>query len=138
MFGKVFKKMQVNYVHICKQVQQKFNEESLKLLPNFPGVYIFYFHQKPFYVGRSNCLKNRLLRQHLSKKDDVSSSSFRVHLKQLGYVKDYKEVRDWALNNCAFKFIKIDNYDDSILFEGLLIKLWRKKYKLLNDNKYEL
>lgn len=129
--------MQSKYVKICKQGRLKLAESDLKSLPKYPGIYIIYLNGKPFYVGRSNSIRTRLLRQHLSSKNENASSSFRLHLLKEGYVKKYGDVRKWVLDNCTFKFIEIDNYDDSISLEALLIKLWRKKYKLLNDNKYE-
>lgn len=138
MFSQIISSLQLKYIRICKQGRLKLEEANLRNLPKYPGIYIFYLEGKPFYVGRSNCIRTRLLRQHLSPKNENASSSFRLHLLRGKYVKSYGEIRKWVLDNCTFKFIEIDNYDDSILLEALLIKLWRKKYKLLNDNKYEL
>ena len=94
------------------------------------------YRKKPFYVGRANNLRSRFVNQHLSKSNTVASSSFRKHLLwDVKKIKRYKEARNWILKNCAIKFVKVADYDYSLLFETLLIKLWRKKYQLVNDRK---
>ncbi|MBK5226376.1 MAG: GIY-YIG nuclease family protein [Thermoleophilia bacterium] len=138
MFKTVINKMEKYYVQICKSSRIELTPENIQtVLSPESGVYIFYEEKHPIYVGRAMNIRNRILQQHLSKRDTVSSSSFRMHLRDSGRVKEYKDIREYFLEHCALKFIKIDNYDDSLLLKALLIKLWRKKYNLLHDNKYE-
>ena len=138
MFSNVVKQLDKQYTVICRQSQKILSERNLKTIPRYAGVYVLYYKEKPFYVGRSNNIYKRFMHQHLSKRNDVASSSFRMHIKILKKITRYKEARNWIVKNCKVKFVKIDNYDDSILLEALLIRLWRKKYRLVNDNKYEL
>lgn len=123
---------------VCKPPKEKFEEETLKNIPRYAGVYIVYHKNNPIYVGRSNTIWGRICNQHLSKKgskkNPYSSSSFKKKL--LKHLKiELTEQNQWILNNCKFKFIKVDTYDDQLLLEALLIAMWRKKGSLLNDNK---
>src|SRR3989344_6704954 len=133
MFERVFNKMAGYYVNkICRVAQQKINEKDV---PRYAGVYVIYSKNKPLYVGRSINLYRRFVHQHLSKRNDVAASSFRMHLLMSKRVAAYKESRQWILKNCTVKFVKTDNYDVAVLLEAFLIRLWRKKFHLLNDNK---
>ncbi len=58
-----------------------------------------------------------------------------MHMLKGKKFRSYKEARNWILNNCSVKTIVINDYDYTLLFEQFLIKLWRKKYKLVNDRK---
>jgi|GEM_PF-5370116 len=104
-------------------------------LPKKMGVYVIYYRRKPIYVGRANNIYTRFRSQHLSRASDVASSSFRMHMLKGKKFRSYKEARNWILNNCSVKTIVINDYDYTLLFEQFLIKLWRKKYKLVNDRK---
>lgn len=137
MFKQVINRIKKYYVRICQSPQKSFGP-GRKPLPKYPGVYIIYYRRKPLYVGRSNNIRQRFVAQHLSSKNVIASSSFRKHLLSGEWITKLEDARDWIINNCRIKYIEIDNYDDSILLEAMLIKLWRKKYKLLNDNKYEV
>jgi hypothetical protein len=140
MFHKVVKQLNSYYISFCKSNQRELTRSVLKKLPRSMSVYAFYRRGKPIYVGRANNLRNRVVNQHLSKSNAVMASSFRSHLRgkrpnDLKAIKQYKEARNWILKNCTIKFVKVADYDYSLLFETLLIKLWRKKYRLLNDKK---
>jgi len=136
MFTKVTAQLDRYYTQLCKSSQQNLVQSILKKLPRSMSVYVIYYRKKPFYVGRANNLRSRFVNQHLSKSNTVASSSFRKHLLwDVKKIKRYKEARNWILKNCAIKFVKVADYDYSLLFETLLIKLWRKKYQLVNDRK---
>ncbi len=143
-FKKIISEMRDHYVkHICGRGQKKLDEYTLKeKLPKEAGVYIIYYKNNPIYVGRTNTIYGRIANQHLGKNpqknNPYTSSSFKKSLVNKYGKEDgitLKNAREWILSNCKFKLVVIPEYDDQILFEALLINIWRKKYNLLNDNK---
>ncbi len=137
-FITICEKMYEHYVkNICWQKQIKLNEENIQeKLPKVRGVYIIYYKNKPIYIGRSVDIKGRILNHHLCKREVVASSSFRKTLLDKKMIKSYKEARSWILDNCKFKFLEVLLYDDQLLLEAMMIRLWRnKKYDLHNDRK---
>ncbi len=137
MFNKIALKIwKYYYDNIRGRPKLRLTENNLNKIPRGSGVYVIYYRENPIYVGTSGKMHSRLTLYHFSRRNDVSSSPFRKNLKLRKKIK-YRDMREWILKNCRFKFVRIANYDDSRLLEAMLIRLWRKKYRLFNDIKYE-
>jgi len=134
---RIFKVIGKNYHKLREKSQLKLSDDNIiKEIPKYSGVYVFYDKKRPLYVGISKNIHNRF-KKHLSGSKKSSSSTLRAELHKRRKIK-YKDTRNWLLKNCTIKLIEIKHRDDALLFEHFLIKLWRKKYRknLLNPYKW--
>jgi len=89
-------------VELCDLIDRN----NLKDIPN-EGIYIFYEHGKPKYVGRSNNLKNRLLSHGRPSSDHYSATfafniaKYDAEIKRLPI--DLSDGRNKLQNNPDFK-----------------------------------
>jgi predicted GIY-YIG superfamily endonuclease len=90
-------------------------------LPNSPGIYIFYKHGEPIYVGRTNKLKERV-QMHVRPSSNRDTATFAFNLSKIEYVKKYG----------AIKMKRID-FENNIEFKELFVE--KKKY--LSDCKFK-
>ncbi len=140
MKKKIFEELSNDYRKICKGKPKKITGGLIDMLPEKPGVYIFYskIKRKVKYVGRANNLKKRI-KAHLSRSPRSSSSTLRRKLSKKKKNVDYQFTRDYIMKNLLLYHLELDDrdyvYDYSLLLEAFLIRQWRslkKHEKLLN------
>lgn len=89
------------------------NKQSLKKIPDKPGVYLFYKKNKELvYVGKAISLKNRVKSYFTGPKN-------------------YRPIELMIHEVCTIKYIVADSALDAIILEGNLIKKYRPKYNVL-------
>lgn len=132
---------------LLDQAKQK-AEELLKIepiiyaddlgIPKASGIYLIHFvspNDEPMvYVGESNDLYRRLIKNHFSGAENGDNSVFRRKLNQKFNLEYGESLREWIIENCLFSWIEISNLDLCHLTEKLVIAhLKNKGEDLLND-----
>jgi GIY-YIG catalytic domain len=86
-------------------------------LPQKAGVYcIFHIDNRPFYVGRSKNLQQRLYNNHLM--GPLSNARLKKYLIDNNVVRDKEEAKVYIRNNCKVKWIFEDDYRKRGAIEG--------------------
>jgi len=76
-------------------------------IPSVSGVYaIFDKAEVLLYVGQSSRLRGRLINDHL--KNDKAGSAFRRNLSECYHLNTEKEITQYVLDNCFFKYMELD------------------------------
>ncbi len=109
--------------------------DKIMLVPRKRGVYLIYNKQgKIMYVGESNKLRVRLLSDHISGEEKISTSTFRRKLtKEPFNLHSGKEMLNYIKTNCLFCWIEIEDKDLCHLVEALLITYLRKEVELVQE-----
>ncbi len=89
------------------------NRNELKDIPK-SGIYVFYENEKPFYVGRSNRMKERILEHGRQSSDRYSATlAFRMAIKSMKMeIEDLKQYKRSELEKMP-KFKKIYSSEKS-------------------------
>lgn len=84
-----------------------FNSINRKEITDKSGVYaIFDKDSSLLYIGQSKNLKVRLICNHLQ--NDKIGSAFRRNLSEEYHLESEKEITQYILNNCFFKYMILD------------------------------
>ena len=122
-----------------KVLKEKFNDLNDLEIPKKQGIYLIkeksgrFFNNKIFYVGKSTNLRNRIIRQHSSKRDSVAGSMLRIKLNRKGL--KYSQIQNYLTKECLFIIQEIEDFDINSLVENLLIAIFREKEELINEIK---
>ena len=100
-------------------------QESVKLLPDFAGVYRFYdYNGRLLYVGKAKSLKNRVKSYFRFTPEFGSSPDVSLRISKM--LAEAKSL-EWTITSCEA---------DALVLENSLIKQLRPKYNiLLRDDK---
>lgn len=87
------------------------------LLPELAGVYcIYHNNNRPFYVGRTKNLRQRLYNNHLM--GPLSNARLKKYLIDNNVVNDKVEAKDFIKENCKVKWIYENDYRKRGAIEG--------------------
>lgn len=97
-----------------------FAEASSEDVPEKPGVYVIYDKRVEaiIYAGRTKNLRRRLLGDH--KQGNIKGSQFRRALKRNLALKSESEITSYILQNCSFKFIVIEEFEEMVRLEHFI------------------
>jgi len=95
----------------------------LEIIARFPerlGVYVIYDKrvEATIYAGRTKNLRRRLLGDH--KRGNIEGSQFRRALKRNLALKSESEITSYILQNCSFKFIVIEEFEEMVRLEHFI------------------
>lgn len=101
-----------------------FNSIRRKEVTDKPGVYVIFDKDlNLLYIGQSKNLKVRLIDNHL--RNDKIGSAFRRNLSEEHHLESEKEITQYMLNNCSFKYIILDKPKS---FEYFAISILKPKH----------
>jgi excinuclease UvrABC nuclease subunit len=76
-------------------------------IPSVSGVYVIFDKAGVLlYVGQSSRLRGRLIDDHLQ--NDKIGSAFRRNLSECYHLNTEKEITQYILDNCFFKYMELD------------------------------
>jgi excinuclease ABC subunit C len=109
----------MEYSNIKKLAKHPSSKKSIKLVPETPGIYIFWGGCKVIYIGKAINLKNRL------------ESYFTINLAP--------KTRNMVGESTDISFIEVTSEIEALLLEAKLIKLFQPKYNFIaKDDKHAL
>ena len=92
-------------------------------IPSVSGVYVIFGKAGDLlYVGQSKRLRGRLIDDHLQ--NDKIGSAFRRNLSECYDLGTEKEINQYILNNCSFKYVELEKPK---LLEHFAISLLKPK-----------
>ena len=102
---------------VLSQPPKNFADNSLDDVPKKPGVYVIYDKksQRIIYAGRTKNLRRRLLSDH--RRGNIEGSQFRKALGQSLGTSNEKEIRKYIEENCSFRFLVIENFEETVTLE---------------------
>lgn len=117
-------------VRLLNSPTYEFLGQDRKNVPEAPGVYIIY--QKVLgqvvYIGESDNLRRRLFSNHRS--GNRRGSAFRRALSRWEKIEDEKEISEYIIQNCSFKFLLVSDKLERKRFEHFTIAVLNPR---LND-----
>ncbi len=105
---------------LLSQPNHSFDEVSSTDVPRTLGVYVIYDKRigKIIYAGRSKDLRRRLLGDH--KRGNIDGSQFRKAFGRTLKTTDEKEISESIRQNCTFRYISIEKFEDAVRFEHFI------------------
>jgi len=105
---------------LLTEASYNFAEASSKDVPERLGVYVIYDKrvEATIYAGRTKNLRRRLLGDH--KRGNIEGSQFRRALKRNLALKSESEITSYILQNCSFKFIVIEEFEEMVRLEHFI------------------
>jgi hypothetical protein len=94
-------------VKLLEAPSSDFKGIKKKDIPDDRGVYAIFDRQQLLYIGQSKRLRGRLIDDHLQ--NDVKGSAFRRNVAGKFGLGTEKEITDFILANCSFKYCLADN-----------------------------
>jgi excinuclease UvrABC nuclease subunit len=124
-FGEMYEAVVAEYLERLKivldQPPRNFVDDSSDDVPKKPGVYTISdetSHQI-IYAGRTKNLRRRLLGDH--RRGNIRGSQFRKALAQSLGTESEKEIRKYIETNCSFRFLVVENFEETVRLEHFLI-----------------
>lgn len=109
----------MEYPKIEKLAKYPSSKEGLKVIPETPGIYIFWQGKKVIYIGKAVNLKSRL------------ESYFSIDLAP--------KTKNMVQSSDTISFIEVISELEALLLEAKLIKLFQPKYNFIaKDDKHAL
>jgi excinuclease UvrABC nuclease subunit len=102
---------------VLAQPPKNFADDTLDDVPKKPGVYVIHDKKSEqiIYAGRTKNLRRRLLSDH--RRGNIEGSQFRKALGQSLGTSNEKEIRKYIEENCSFRFLVIQNFEETVRLE---------------------